>query len=64
MDSSSTNERLQEGVTVYYGSMVKVTLPERFGPPSHLKGHREPSRGEKGSKTAHHDVKVYWTVIL
>jgi hypothetical protein len=50
IDSGTANGRLQEGGTVYYGWMVKVTLPERIGPPSHLKGHREPEQGGEGKQ--------------
>jgi hypothetical protein len=59
MDSGSANGGLQEGVTVYYGLMVKVTLPERFGPPHHLKGHREPQQEREGKQKSHHEVRVY-----
>jgi hypothetical protein len=50
MDSGSANGSLQAGATVYYGWMVKVTLPERFGPPSHLKEHREAQQGREGKQ--------------
>jgi hypothetical protein len=50
MDSGSANGRLQEGGTVYYGWMVKVTLPESFGPPHHFKEHPEPQQGREGKQ--------------
>jgi hypothetical protein len=64
IDSGSANGRLQEGAKVDCGSMVKVTLPESFGPPHHLKGHRELQQGREGNKMAQHNIKLYWTVVL
>jgi hypothetical protein len=51
IDSGRGNVRLQEGKTVYCGSKVNVTLPEKFGERHQIKAPRERQQGRDGKQT-------------